>query len=105
MWKVTCICHFPYAIALACCNGTKFGKKCWVNCLCIIQEGTNNVLDAFDLLQGEGLCGVDLLPRDPCAILDLGRLVGRDWFVVFVLCEGFVDVHGHIAIGVSFQVR
>jgi hypothetical protein len=72
-----------------------------VNCSCIVQEGTGNVLDAFDLLQGEGLCAVDLHPLNPCAILDWGRLVGsmlgRDWFGVLVLREGFVDVPRHMA--------
>jgi hypothetical protein len=62
-------------------------------------------LDAFDLLRGEGLCGVNLYPLNPCAILDQGRLVGsmlgRDWFGVLVLYEGFVDVPGHMAIDMS----
>ncbi len=70
-----------------------------------MQEGTDNVFDTFDLFWGEGLCGVDLHPLNPCAILDWGRLVGsmlgRDWFGVLVLCEGFVDVHRHMAIDAS----
>ncbi len=102
---VTRICHCPCAVALACCNGTECGKKYWVNCLCIVQEGTNNVLDAFDLLWEKGLCGVNLYPLNPCTILDQGRLVGsmlgRDWFGVLVLLKGFVDVPGHMAINVS----
>ncbi len=95
---VTHISHCLYAVALACCNGTEYGKKYWVNCLRIVQEGTNNVLDAFDLLRGEGLCGVNLHPPNQCTILDWGRLVGsmlgKDRFGVLVLCEGFVDVPG-----------
>ncbi len=91
---MTGIHHCPCVIALACCNGTKCSK----------QEGVN-VLDVFDLLWGEGLCGVALHPLNPCAILDWGCLVGsmlgRDWFGVLVLCEGFVDVSGHMAIDVS----
>jgi hypothetical protein len=102
---VTCIHHCPCAIALACCNGTECGKQYWVNYSRIVKEGTNDVLDQFDLLRGEGLCGVNLHPLNPCAILDWGHLVGsmlgRDWFGVLVLCEGFVDVPGHIAIDVS----
>ncbi len=102
---VTCICHCLCAIALACCNGTECDKKCWVNCSCIVQEGTNNVLDAFDLLWGEGLCDINLHPLNPCAILDWGRLVGsmlgRDSFGVLVLCEGFADVPRHMAINTS----
>ncbi len=62
----------------------------------------------FDLFQGEGMCGVDLHPLNPCTILDRGRLVGnmlgRDWFGGLVLCEGFVDVPGHMAIDVSKRV-
>ncbi len=102
---VTRIHYCSCAIALACCNGTECGKKCWVNCSCIVQEGTDDVLDAFDLFWGEGLCGVDLHPLNPCAILDRGHLVGsmlgRDWFGALVLYEGFVDVSGHMAINVS----
>ncbi len=90
--------YCSYVIALACCNGTECGKKCWVNCSCVVQEGTNDVLDVFDLLWEEGLCGVDLHPLNLCAILDWGRLVGsmlgRDKFGVLALCEGFVDVPG-----------
>ncbi len=71
----------------------------------IVQEGTGNVLDEFDILWGKELCGVDLHPLNPCAILDWGRLVGsmlgRDWFGVLVLYEGFVDVAGHMAIDPS----
>ncbi len=52
---VTRINHCLCAIALAC--YAECSKKCWVNCLCIVQEGTNDVLDGFDLLGGEGLCG------------------------------------------------
>ncbi len=102
---VTCIRHCPCAVALVCCNGTECGKKCWVNCTCIVKDGTDNVLDAFDLLWGEGLCGVDLHPLNLCSILDRGCLVrsmlGRNWFGVLVLCEGFVDVPGNMAINVS----
>jgi hypothetical protein len=46
---VTCISHCPCAIALLCCNGAECGKKCWVNHSCIVQEGIDDVLDAFDL--------------------------------------------------------
>ena len=102
---VTCISHCPCAVALSCCNGAECGNKCWVNRLRIVQEGTNNVLDAFDLLWGEGLCDINLHPLNPCAILDWGRLVGsmlgKDWFGVLVLREGIVDVPGHMTINVS----
>ncbi len=105
---MTRISHCPCAIALACYNGAECSKKCWVNCLRIVQEGTDDVLDAFDLLWGEGLCGVDFHPLNPCTILDWGRFEGsmleRDWFGVLVLCEGFVDVSGHVAINVSLRV-
>ncbi len=74
----------------------------------IVQEGTNNVLDLFDLVWGEGLCGVNLNPLNYCNILDWCRLVRsmlrRDWFGVLVLCEGFVDIAGHVAINVSLCV-
>ncbi len=73
---VTHIRHCPCAIALAFCNGTECGEKCWVNCSCIVQEGTDDVLNTFDLLWGEGLCDVDLHPLNPCALLDWGHLVG-----------------------------
>ncbi len=102
---VTRIHHCPCDDALAFCNGTECGKKCWFNCSCIVQECTNDVLDVFDLLWGEGLCGVILHPLSQFAIPDQGHLVGsmlgRDWFGVLVLHEGFVDVPGHMAIGVS----
>jgi hypothetical protein len=102
---VTCIRHCHCAIAFACCKGTECGKKCWVNFSGIVQEGTDDILDAFDLLWGEGLCGFALNPLNLCATLDWGCLVGsmlgRDWFGVLVLCEGFVDVTGHMAIDVS----
>jgi hypothetical protein len=105
---VTQICYCSCVIALACCNGTECSKKCWVNYSCIVQEVTNNILDIFDLLWGEGLCGVNLHPLNPCPILDQGRLVGsilgRDWCGVLVLWEGFVDVPGHMAIDVSYRV-
>ncbi len=71
-------------------------------------RGYNDVLDAVDLLWGEGLCGVNLHPLNPCPILDRGRFVesmlGRDWFGVLVLHEGFVYVPGHVTIDVSLQV-
>ncbi len=55
-----------------------------------------------------GLCGVNLHPLDPCTILDWGHLDGnmlkRDRFGVLVLCEGFVDVPGHVAIDMSLCV-
>ena len=90
---VTCMSHFLCAVTLACCNGAECSKKCLVNCSCIVQEDTYNVLDAFDLLWGEGSCGVDLHPLNPCTILDwghfVGSMLGRDWFGVLVLCEGF----------------
>jgi hypothetical protein len=73
---VTHISQCPCAIALACCNGAECSKKCWVNCSRIVQEGTGNVLDAFDLLQGEGFCSVNLHPLNLCTILDWDRLVG-----------------------------
>ncbi len=102
---VTCIRYCSCAIALACCNDTECGKKCWVNCLRIVQECTDNILDEFDLFWREGLCGVDLHPLNPCAILDWGRLVGsmlgRDRFGVLVLCKGFVGVSGRMEIDVS----
>ncbi len=105
---VTCIGHCPCAIALSCCDGAECCKKCWVNCLHIVQEGTNDVLEVFDLLQGEGLCGVNLHPLNPCTILDwgptVGSMLGRDRFGVLVLREGFVDVPGHVAIDVSLHV-
>jgi hypothetical protein len=41
---LTCISHCPCAVALLCCNGAECGKECWVNCLRIVQEGTNNIL-------------------------------------------------------------
>ncbi len=65
-------------------------------------------MDAFDLLWGEGSCGIDLHPLNPCTILDWGRFLGsmlvRDWFGVLVLRERFVDVPRHVAIDVSLQV-
>ncbi len=74
----------------------------------IVQEGTDDVLDAFDLLWGQGLCDVDLHPQNLCTKLDWCRLVGsmfgRDRFGVLVLCEGFVDVPGHVAIDVSLCI-
>ncbi len=43
-----------------------------------------------------------------CTILDrgyfVGSMLGRDWFGVLVLCEGFVYVPRHVAIDVSLQV-
>ncbi len=95
---VTHIGHCPCAVALACCNGTECSKNCWVNSSRIVQESTNNVVDAFDHLWGEGLCGVTLHPLNLCTILNWCCLVrimlGRDQFGVLVLCEGFVDVTG-----------
>jgi hypothetical protein len=67
---VTCISHCPCAIALSCFNGAECGEMCWVNCMHIVQEGTDNVLVTFNLLQGEGLCGFDLHPLNPCTTLD-----------------------------------
>jgi hypothetical protein len=105
---VTCINHCPCAITLSCCNGAECGKKCWVNCSRIVQEGTDNVLDVFDLFWGEWLHGVDLHPLNPCTILDwcrhVGRMLGKDWFGMLVLCESFVDIAGHMAIGMSLHV-
>jgi hypothetical protein len=72
---VTCISHCMCAVALVCCNGTEGGEKCWVNSSRIIQEGTNDVFDAFDLLRDEGLSGVNLHPGNPCTILEWCRLV------------------------------
>ncbi len=104
---MACISHCPSAIALLCCNGAECGKKCWVNCLRIVQEGTNDVLDGFDLLWGEGLCGVDLHPL-LCTILDwcrlVGSMLGKDQFGVLVLCEGFADIAKHVAIDVSLCI-
>jgi hypothetical protein len=57
---------------------------------------------------GEWLCGVNLHPLNQCAILDWCHLVrsmlGRDWFGVLVLCEGFIDISGHVAISMSSRV-
>ncbi len=73
--------------------------------LCIVQGGTNNVLDVFDLRWGERLCGVDLHPLNLCTILDQGRLagsmLGRDWFGVLVLHEGFINEPVHVAMNMS----
>ncbi len=98
----------PCAIALSCCNGAGCGEKCWVNCSCIVQEGTNKILDVFDLFWGEWLCGVDLHPLNSCAILDWGCLVGsmlgRNWFGVLVLREGLIDIAGHVAINMFWCI-
>ena len=105
---VTHISHCPCAIALACCNGAECGKKCWVNRSCIVQEDTGNVLDVFYLFWGEGLCGVNLHPLNPCTKLDwcrlVGSMLGRDQCGVLVLHEGFVDISGHVAINVSLRM-
>ncbi len=105
---LTCICHCPCAIALLCCNCAECGKKCWVSRLRIVQEGTNDVLDVFDLCWGEWLFGVDLQPLNSCAIMDwcclVGSMLGRDWFGMLLLCEGFVDIARHVATGVSLRV-
>ncbi len=91
---MTCMSHCSCAVALVYCNGTECGKKCWVNCLFIVQEGTHDVLDAFDLLWGEVLYDVNLHPLNPCAILDWGHLVGsmlrRDWFGVLVFVRALL---------------
>jgi hypothetical protein len=54
------------------------------------------------------LCGVNLHPLNLCTILDwcplVGSILGRDRFGVLVLCEGFVDILGHVAINVSLHV-
>ncbi len=95
-------------VALVCCNGNERGKKCWVNSSHIVQEGMNNVLEVFYLLQGERLSGVDLHPLNLCTILDscclVGNMLGKDRFGVLVLLEGFVDVPRHVATNVSLHV-
>jgi hypothetical protein len=105
---VTCICHCLCAVALSCYNGAECGKKCWVNRSRIVQEGTDNDLDAFDLFWGEWLCVVYLHPLNSCAIMNwcclVGSMLGRDWFGVLVPCEGFVDIAGHVTTNVSLCI-
>jgi hypothetical protein len=104
---VTCISHCLCAIGLLCCNSAECGEKCWVNRSSIVQEGTDNVLNAFDSFWVELLCGVDLHPLNSCSILDLccfvGTMLVSDWFGVLVLGEGFVDVAEHVAMDMSLQ--
>ncbi len=105
---MTCICHCPCAVGMSCCNSAECGEKCWINCSRIVQEGANDVLNAYDFFWGEWLCGVDLHPLNSCAILDWCRLVrsmlGSDWFGVLVLSESFDDVARHVAIDMSLCI-
>ncbi len=74
----------------------------------IVKEGADDVLNLFDFVWGNWLCGVDLHPLNSCSILDwcclVGSMLGSDQFGVLVLCEGFVDVAGHVAIDMSLCV-
>ena len=97
---VACFRNSLGSIGLSCRNCTEGSEESGVDCLSVVEERFDNVLDPFDLFQRDGRRFVLFHPLNFCAVLDgcrfIGGVLGYCWMGVLIFCECLSDVSRHV---------
>ena len=105
---MACFRNSLSSIGLLCRDCAEGSGESGVDCLSVVEEHSNNVLDQFDLFRREGRRFVFFHPLNFCAVLDgccfIGGVLGYRWMGVLMFSECLPNVSPHVCGDVPIDV-